>query len=161
MRLFLAMMFALVFSTTPAAADPNGVRVNPNIILEPITEVPLIEAFRTAEFVHGGGGVLGVWRFSYEEGAYDDGDWQAIGLIGVSALGEGIEPVIVRVWARGEITSGDSEGLIAAPLSSPSADIASAFRVGLTRTRGAATITIDQRGVVEVNDQRLGVTSYE
>lgn len=156
MRFIPPIAIALALFVAPASAEPNGLRINPSIILEPIASVSLSEAFHTPEFVQGEDGVIGLWRFSYEEGLID-GDWQAIGLIAVSTLGEGVEPVAARVWARGEITSGDSSGLTAAAISPPTGSI-TAFRVQLTRTRGTATITLDGNGLVQVNNQRLGVT---
>lgn len=160
MRFVLGLLTAIVLSVAPAVAEPQGVRVGSDIILEPMTDAELTEVFRTPQFVHSGDGVIGIWRFSYEEGSFD-GSWRTIGFIVVSQYGEGVTPTGVRVWARGEITSGDSEGLIAAPLPSPSANIVAAFRVGLTRSRGAATITIDQDGVVAVDGQRLGGSGYD
>lgn len=156
MRFLLAPIISLVLGTASAWAEPAGVRVNANIIWEPIPSVPLSEAFHAVEFVDGDDAVVGLWRFSYEDAAID-GAWQAIGLIGISARGEGIQPVIVRVWARGDVTSGDSAELSVSRAAVPPNSV-SAFLVRMTSTRGTATITISEDGVVEIEGQRLGVT---
>lgn len=153
----LASMIWLI-SAAGAQADPTGIKVGDNLIVESIDKIDVSEFWtlgheKTIYTRQGNppGGALGLWLFDYEQ-APRDGGWVAVGLVGVGFGGLGEVPVMVKVWARSPSEIMGRKITIDEQRAKP--DQSAAFDVSFRDQH--FTLTTTPGGLVHLNGEQIG-----
>ena len=101
-----SLLYVLSLCIDPAYAEPRGVRIGSELIVEPVEQVTTEELWhlRAAKYYlpvrdAGGAAVLAVWDYDSESGIRDEA-WLAIclAIVGTGDVGE--TPVALRIWAK-------------------------------------------------------------
>lgn len=153
----LASILCTLFAAT-AQADPVGVKVGNSLLVERIDQINVSEFWKLAKqpslYSDKGnppGGALGLWLHDYEQ-APREGDWVAVGLIGVGFGDLGETPIMIRVWAK------SPTGIMGAKLAvvevRAKSDQAMAFDVGFRGQHFMLTTTPE--GLVHLDDSEIG-----
>jgi len=107
-RIIAATLIAIFGSlgVGQALADPTGIAVGDTMLAERVQQLSVSEFWQLGpgevsypKQANPPGGVLSLWLHDYEQ-APRDGDWVAVGLIGVGFGDLGEVPVLVRLWAK-------------------------------------------------------------
>lgn len=101
------MLVLAAESNTAATAQPQGIEVGSDLIVERVSEVSTQELWHLGIPEHiisklgkPPGGAIGVWDYDWESRRHDNG-WVAICLI-MAGFGDIAEtPVAIRVWSKG------------------------------------------------------------
>ena len=150
----VAAMFVLAaVSSGDADAQPHGVPVGPNLIVERVSEISTQELWHLGFPEHvisklgkPPGGAIGVWEYDWESRRHIDG-WGAICLI-MAGFGDIAEtPVAIRVWSKGRDAVAISER-------APDGDRVVSFDVTIDQEKFLLSHTA--AGTVFVNDEQVG-----
>ena len=147
------LLVGLAILTAGAQAQPSGIRIAPDLIVETVSEIDTGQLWHLSPPEHQPskqgkppGGIIGVWTYSDESGLYKDG-WIAICLI-MDGFGDIAEtPVAIRVWAKSRAKPRITER-------AHGGDHALSFEIKV----GADSFILAHTplGVVFVNDQKVG-----
>lgn len=156
-KLLVAAFLMLAGACGPAAAEPHGISIDRDMLLEPVGEIPIEQWWHIAEQQtrFEGGAAIALSQFD-DESAPVDGDWRAVGLVGIGLGDVGERPVAFRVWV---LNASRETGHFRALEVQPSA-IASSFRLLLAPGHAPVEVRIGDGRDVFVNDRLLGRISY-
>lgn len=150
---FAILTPALALAASAAQAQPAGLRITPDQIVETVTEIAASELWRlsTPEYHYGRigkppGGVIGVWTYGRESQLARD-DWFAVCLV-IDGFGDIAEtPVAVRVWGR-------SSGQVSVAERAPEAGTVQTFELAVGS--GRLVLSHTALGLVYVNGHQVG-----
>lgn len=102
LKIAAALVGAGLCAAAPAFADPDGVRINSKLIVDPVEQVTAQEKW---DFVNaykrhniGNADEPGVWLARDSRGE-SEGEWRTASLMKI-AFKDSEEPVVVRIWTR-------------------------------------------------------------
>lgn len=157
MRAWFAGLTAVLASasllTSEAVAQPTGLQVAPDLIIETVDQISAEELWHLSIPQHVAskvgkppGGVVGLWNYG-RENRRTDGGWFAVCILldGFGDIGE--KPVAIRVWSRSPSD---------ATVTERSPDQASAMIVEVAVNQSRFTISHTPMGTVFLNGDRIG-----
>jgi hypothetical protein len=153
LAIVLATLGLALISIGNADAQPQGIRVGSNLIVERVSEISTQELWHlgvpqhaTSRLGEPPGGAIGLWEYDGESGLHDDG-WFAICLIMVGFGDIAETPVALRVWSR-------AYHVVTIAERSPGDGRVVSFGVGVDRVM--FVLSHDAAGAVFVDDDLAG-----
>lgn len=148
-----ALLTAGFFHAANAEAQPQGLRVGANLIVERVSEIDSRELWHLGIPKHAfssmgkpPGGAVGMWTYGSESAPHEAG-WFAVCLV-LDGFGDVAEtPVALRVWSKTQVTP----TIVEQP---PEAGRAVSFEIAIGQDRFVLSHT--PSGTVFVNDQAMG-----
>lgn len=149
----IAALISSFLLASEAAAQPDGLRVAPDLIVETVEEVSSEELWHLSVpqhfFSKSGrppGGVIALWIYD-RESRPSDGDWIAVCLL-MDGFGDIAEkPVAIRVWGRSPAKPAVTER---------TPDAGSAVLFDVTLNQNSFTLSHTPLGAVFVNSEKIG-----